>query len=40
MDAWLDWLRSGLDRQRSKHALTVDQLKARILALERQLAER
>jgi hydrogenase nickel incorporation protein HypB len=40
MDAWLDWLRSGLDRQRSKHTLTVDQLKARILALERQLAER
>lgn len=40
MDAWLDWLRSGVDRQRSRHAVTVDQLKARILALERQLAER
>ena len=37
---WLDWLRSGVDRQRCRHAVTVDQLKARILALERQLAER
>lgn len=38
--AWLQWIESGLETQRARHAETVDQLKARIAALERQLAER
>ena len=37
---WLQWLEAGLAHQRTRHAQTVDQLKARIAALERQLAER
>lgn len=36
---WLQWLEAGLAQQRTRHAQTVDQLKARIAALERQLAE-
>ncbi|TEX49390.1 MAG: hydrogenase accessory protein HypB [Rhodocyclaceae bacterium] len=40
MRAWLDWIEAGLEAQRCKHGETVDALKARIAALERQLAAR
>ncbi|MCL2345689.1 MAG: hydrogenase nickel incorporation protein HypB [Desulfobulbus sp.] len=40
MDAWLDWLAAGLERQRGKRVETVAALKARIAELERQLATR
>jgi hydrogenase nickel incorporation protein HypB len=38
MSAWLDWIGSGLDAQRSRHGETVDGLKVRVAELERQLA--
>jgi hydrogenase nickel incorporation protein HypB len=37
---WLDWIRAGLAAQAGKREATVDQLKARIAELERQLAAR
>src|SRR5574343_43808 len=40
MRAWLDWIEAGLEVQRGKHGESVDALKARIAALERQLAAR
>jgi hydrogenase nickel incorporation protein HypB len=40
MAAWLDWIRAGLRAQAGKREASVDQLKARIAELERQLAAR
>ncbi len=37
---WLDWIRNGLQAQAGKREVTVDQLKAKIAELERQLAAR
>ncbi|MCE1182829.1 MAG: hydrogenase nickel incorporation protein HypB [Rhodocyclales bacterium] len=37
---WLDWIRAGLRAQAGKREVTVDQLKARIAELEKQLAAR
>ena len=38
LPAWLDWLQSGLAKQRAQRRVTVDALKQRIAELERQLA--
>ncbi|NJD26155.1 MAG: hydrogenase nickel incorporation protein HypB [Betaproteobacteria bacterium] len=40
MSAWLDWIRSGLEAQRSRRSETVAALKDRIAELERQLGNR
>ena len=40
MDAWLAWIRNCLQAQAGKREATVDQLKARIAELEKQLAAR
>ena len=40
MAAWLDWLVAGVAAQGGRRAATVDALKARIAALEQQLAGR
>jgi hydrogenase nickel incorporation protein HypB len=39
LSAWVSWIESGLEVQRGKRSETVDGLKARIAALERQLVE-
>lgn len=39
-EAWLDWLRAGVRRAREARLSTVDALRARVQALEQQLAER
>ena len=38
LSAWLDWIQSGLEAQRSKRSESVDALKRRVAELERQLA--
>ena len=40
LSAWLDWIQSGLEEQRSKRSESVDALKRRVAELERQLAAR
>ncbi|MFZ2971729.1 MAG: hydrogenase nickel incorporation protein HypB [Ferribacterium limneticum] len=38
LSAWLDWIQSGLEAQRTKRSESVDALKRRVAELERQLA--
>jgi len=38
LSAWIDWIHSGLEAQRSKRSESVDALKRRVADLERQLA--
>ena len=39
LSAWLDWIQSGLEAQRSQRSESVDALKRRVAELERQLEQ-